>query len=185
MTADLHSPQPAPEAQRPSSSAPLDGRRRLLRAGLGTAPVLLTLTGSALGADGGSGAGSAGVSSMTTSTPCDGCSPEAWASSSWPQSIDRDAKFNELFAARLEPDVPLRRLLTAGSFTEEQQVARHCAAALLNAQSGRTPATVLGADTVRQVWASYEARGYYEPIPRGAVKWDAARIVDWLATTYA
>lgn len=44
---------------------------------------------------------------------------------------------------------------------------------------------MLGADTVRQVWASYEARGYYEPIPRGAVKWDAARIVDWLATTYA
>jgi hypothetical protein len=184
MTAEPESPQPASEAQRPGSGPRHEGRRRLLRAGLGAAPVLLTLTSSALGADGVSNVGSA-ASVARASPPCDGCSPDAWAESPWPQSIDPGATFNPLFAAHLEPDVSLKRLFAAGSFTEEQQVARHCAAALLNAQSGKTPATVLGADAVRQVWASYEARGYYEPIPGSGVKWQAGRIIDWIATTYA
>lgn len=185
MTAEPESLEPATEVQRPASGQRLDGRRRLLRAGLGAAPVLLTLASSPLSAEAVSAYGSAGTSATTAKAACGGCSPEAWAESSWPQSIDRGATFNQLFATRLNPDVALERLFAAGSFTTEQQVARHCAAALLNAQSGKTPATVLGVDAVREVWASYQARGYYRPVPGSEMKWNAAQIVDWLATTYA
>lgn len=58
-------------------------------------------------------------------------------------------------------------------------LARHIAAALLNAASGKTP--VLTVAAVLQIWNDYVARGYYEPT--AGVKWDAEQIVTYLKST--
>jgi hypothetical protein len=50
-------------------------------------------------------------------------------------------------------------------------VARACVAALLNARSGRTPASILSADDVIQIWYEYASKGYFEPV--AGIKWYA------------
>jgi hypothetical protein len=49
-------------------------------------------------------------------------------------------------------------------------VARNCVAALLNARSGRTPASILTADDViNRIWYEYMTRGFFEPV--AGVRW--------------
>ena len=55
----------------------------------------------------------------------------------------------------------------------------YCAAALLNAASGRTP--FLSEATVRQMWNDNLAFGYYEPTP--GIRWGATQIVAYLQST--
>ena len=58
-------------------------------------------------------------------------------------------------------------------------LARHIVAALLNAQSGKTP--VLSVQAVRDIWNSYVDLGHYEAT--AGVYWDAETIVEYLKTT--
>lgn len=51
-------------------------------------------------------------------------------------------------------------------------VARAIVAALLNAQSGRTPANILSVDDVIGIWQQYMTMGYFEPV--GGIKWYAS-----------
>jgi hypothetical protein len=79
----------------------------------------------------------------------------------------------------------LAQLLASTALDDEQRVARHCAAAYLNAITGKTPASVLSAEQVRRVWASYEASGSFPPVAEQSVRWRADEIVAWIETTYA
>ncbi len=55
----------------------------------------------------------------------------------------------------------------------------YCAAALLNAASGRTP--FLSEAAVRQMWNDNLSLGYYEPTP--GIRWDATQIIAYLRST--
>jgi hypothetical protein len=56
---------------------------------------------------------------------------------------------------------------------------RYIVAALLNARAGRTP--VLTETTVRAMWNSMVAHGYYEPTP--GVRWSPIELIAYLKTT--
>lgn len=49
-------------------------------------------------------------------------------------------------------------------------VARNCVAALLNARSGKTPASILTADDIiSRIWYEYMSKGFFEPV--AGVRW--------------
>jgi len=69
-------------------------------------------------------------------------------------------------------------------------LARHVAAAYLNALKGYTPAVVLDVLTAKNIWTSFVARGYYEPT--AGIRWfpDYAEpasprggLIAWIKTT--
>jgi len=172
-------------------------RRRILRAGVGTAPVLLTLMSRpVLGIE--CMAGSAMGSTLHAShsaqiATCSGLTVAAWINSnSWPDPYKKTAKngahgwdatkyhctttgFNgTTFSGNVMLDV--MNLADDGG---TKSLGRYCAAALLNARSGRTP--VLSETTVRGMWNAFLAQGYYEPT--AGVRWGAAQIVAYIKTT--
>jgi len=58
-------------------------------------------------------------------------------------------------------------------------LAKHCAAALLNAAAGRTP--VLSQTQVRNMWNDYNRLGYFEPT--AGIRWNATQIVTYIKST--
>lgn len=64
--------------------------------------------------------------------------------------------------------------------TDKDNLGAHCAAALLNAASGRTPG-VLTVEKVKTMWSECQTKGFFEPI--AGVKWSPAQVVAYLKTT--
>ena len=69
-------------------------------------------------------------------------------------------------------------------------LAKHLAAAYVNAVQGLVPPEVLSVPTIRNIWASFISRGYYEPT--AGIMWypDSAvpanprgGLIAWLKTT--
>jgi len=171
-------------------------RRRLLQGGLAAAPVLLTLvsrpvlgaqctTTSAKVSPGASGPGN-------RVAVCSGFTPGFWKQeqhfSSWPSPYipktvqgvgDRQAtKFHPCFAGSQFGSKTLLEVLDP-STADRAALARHIVAALLNAQSGRTPVLTVGG--VKTIWAECTAKGCYEPT--AGVRWYPQDIVAYLKTT--
>jgi hypothetical protein len=101
-------------------------------------------------------------------------------------------KFNDVFgAAGGYPDKTLLDVLKMpGNDLGRDALARHIVAAVLNAADGITPATVLSESAVKNIWASFVAKGYYEPT--AGIKWYAdyaepasptGGLIAWLKTT--
>lgn len=76
----------------------------------------------------------------------------------------------------------LDALGTGGNTGDYVALARHIAAALLNAAKGwnGTP-SILDQTAVRKIWNDYVSLGYYSPV--AGVQWDAAQIIAYLLTT--
>lgn len=200
------------EATRPATDA---SRRRLLRGGLAAAPVLLTLASkpvSATTCTSASSFSSLKLSGPGKTTVCGGKMPSAWQDpcnfKDWPSAYipdDKNAcqgsyqapknavvtKFDEVFGSSGGyPSTSLVQMLALSNETGKDGLARYLVAALLNAEKGLTPASVLSVSMVKGLWADYVARGYCEPV--GGIKWypDYASpaspkggLIAWLKTT--
>lgn len=183
------------------------GRRRLLRGGLASAPVLLSLTSRPVTATTCTPASS--HASVNLSRPdqlytCGGKKPDWWKDSSnhsqWPAPYRPVTTtgfpsypatlFDTVFGASGGySGSTLLQVLESTSSADGDRLARSCIAALLNAASGKTPGTVLSEATVKNMWASVVSRGYYEPT--AGIKWYPAHsvpastggLIAWLDTT--
>jgi hypothetical protein len=188
----LRSNESAPDGQRP-----VPARRRMLKIGASTAPVMLTLLSRPV----------LGIDCMTASTmgstlhashspqilSCAGSSLASWmAATTWPDPYKKTTKHGAngwdatlyhclttglggtTFSGKTMLDV--MQLSDDGSV---RTLGRYITAALLNSRSNRTP--VLSETTVRNMWNAYLAPGYYEPT--AGVRWGAPQIVAYIKTT--
>ena len=165
------------------------GRRRLLRGGLGAAPIIATLASSPVSAGvctTASAYGSLNPSGTRTSSTCGGRSPATWMQSgagTWPIN-GNTALFSAYFSPALS-DATLKLKAVIDPANTYDPVACNCVAALLNASNipPLTPSSILGVTYVKMVWSSYATKGYFEPT--AGIQWNAAQIVDWITTTYS
>ena len=163
------------------------GRRRLLRGGLGAAPIIATLASGPVSAGlctTGSAYGSLHPSGRRTSLTCSGLSPSSWtamAPGQWP--ISASTLFSGCFSPALA-DATCKLKTVVDPSKPYDPVACHCVAALLNASTSPplTPASILSAAYVKAVWSSYASKGYFEPT--AGIQWNGGQIVDWIKTTY-
>ena len=186
MSAETDREDPSERAGRIEAAVIL-GRRRLLRGGLSAAPVIMTLASGPVSAGlctTGSAYGSLNPSGVRSSATCGGRSPATWTSSlgHWP--IKAAALFGTHFKPALS-DIKLTLKAVVDPSGGYDPVARNCVAALLNASSSPplTPASILDVTRVKAVWSSYATKGYFEPT--AGIQWNAAKIVDWITTTYS
>jgi hypothetical protein len=196
--------QPKGKAVTPSSSS----RRRLLKGGLGSAPVLLTLVSRPVLGGGGGGNQCftpSGFVSMPTSKhgdqyTCLGRTPGFWKQSQkfdeWPApyyptttKYHQATKFNAVFGkpSPYSDSMTFLQVLqteNVGYGGPPNNVARHAVAALLNIQKGWAP--VLTKSLVLTMWRDYintggGTAGYFEPT--AGVKWYQAEITEYLKST--
>jgi hypothetical protein len=172
-------------------------RRRFAKAGLGASGVLLTLASQPGMAATGvcttpSGFLSGAMNSHTPGTSCSGRSPGYWKTrhEEW-QSVaftDGNANFNGVFpcgaaTAGLKPhtlfDVVDPNIVDES--TDNNRVAMHIVAALLNARAGFSP--TLSEAKVKEIWAQYAINGYYTAMD-GAKPWYGQQIVTYLTSTF-
>jgi len=205
-----HDPNP-PSDQAPKlspSDAKALARRRLLRAGLGSAPVLLVASPRSVMAGGGqcvTGSAFTSLNAVASHQPrthfCQGKSPDFWkddrVASLWPNQIVRSSTGNTVattfeaifgrgggwYSGKTCLDI-LRLPANAG----RDGVARHLMASVLNSLKGWTPNGVLSITTAKDVWSEYTRKGHYEPT--AGIKWyedSASRgnggITPWLKST--
>jgi hypothetical protein len=187
MSAETNHEGPA-ESGRQIQAAVALGRRRLLRGGLSAAPVIMTLASGPVSAGlcrTGSAYGSMNPSGTRRTTTCGGHSPSVWNTTNhnhWP--IDANALFSHYFSPGLNGNnVKLKKVIDPSNGYDP--VARNCVAALLNACSGPplTPSSILGVAKAQEIWSSYARNGYFEPT--AGIRWNSAKIVDWMTTTYS
>ncbi len=176
----------APDAGKAVGFVP--GRRRLLRGGLGAAPVIMTFVSAPVTAGTCttcSAYGSMHPSGRHASSTCGGHSPSVWYStphSHWP--INPNSLFSTYFSPALSgTSVTLKNVLdpTKGY----SPLAQNCVAALLNASTSPplTPPNILGVGYVKGIWSSYANQGYFQPT--AGIQWNAGQIVNWITTTYS
>jgi len=159
-------------------------RRQLLRLGLASAPILMTLASrSAFGCQTtqASAFGSINASKPNLVT-VSGRDPNWWQAntSQWPLPYcavtsrhprQTATLFNSCFPGRtssFKGKTLLEVLNMPSAPGSEVALAQHCIAALLNASSGKTNA-VCDARQVSTIWSEYVAKGHYEPT--AGVKW--------------
>lgn len=166
-------------------------RRRFGKAGAGASGVLLTLVSQpGMACDickAPSGSLSGGLKSHTgPAVACSGQAPTYWKyQSSWPSGCASTTKFSSVFyCAGLNKNTygstttTLKSILSHQSF-DSTNLGMHMAATYLNIQSKRIGfITVAG---LQKVWYDWQRYGYYSPT--AGVKWDATRIVTYLAGT--
>jgi hypothetical protein len=181
-------------------SVPDPTRRRLLQGGAAAGPTLYAIaTRPARATNFGlcqspSAFGSLHASGRGEETPtCTGRTPGywkqrqhfgAWPSPYYPTTVPDEhlaTGFHAVgFAGGMFGDDTLLDVLqTGGNEGGYVALARHIAAALLNAASGKTP--VLSVADVLNIWNEYVAHGCYEPT--AGVRWEAEEIVVYLKTT--
>lgn len=190
--------QPPLDRSGTSRSPKSDERRRLLRAGLTAAPVIMTVASKpVLGqtvCTAASAMGSAGSGTARTASVCSGLTPSQWKvyAAQWPTPFcatnhartDQRATLYHCpttgFGGRIYGDHTMLEVLDiheGGGGTTS--LGRYMVAALLNACAGRTP--VLTESGVRDMWNDLVNRGYYEPT--AGVHWQAPEIIAYLKTT--
>jgi hypothetical protein len=182
-----------------SEAAPArsDERRRLLRAALTAAPVLMTIASKpVLGhACVTASATSAGSSAAHVVSMCSGLTPSQWKArvTEWPapyyatthQSLDAHpatlfhCPTTGLGGSTYGDRTMLEVIDVAEGGAGISSLGRYIVAALLNARSGRTP--VLTEAGVRMMWNSTINDGYYEAT--AGIRWSAAQCIAYLKTT--
>jgi hypothetical protein len=179
----------------------LTSRRRLLRGGLAAAPVLMTVASRPVMAQDcttSSAHTSLGGSRQIVQQSCTGRGPAYWiaqnGSKAWPSGYLMQTQgggtngkiattFGSVFgSAHGYGDLSMLQVLQAGqSSFDKAGLAAHLVAAVLNAEAGFTPASVLDIAKAQDIWSDYNSMGYFEPT--AGVRWDSAQTIDWLKTT--
>ncbi len=127
---------------------------------------------------------------IPSSTPTTGCT--GGNANYTPPYGGQATRFNDVFgSAGGYPGQTLVQVMSLpGNDMGRDALARHIVAALLNAAKGITPPAVLSVTTVKNIWASFVARGYYEPT--AGIKWypdysepssPNGGLIAWLKTT--
>ena len=168
----------------------------MLRAGIGSAPVLLTLASRpVLGGvcTQASAVGSLqGSHTAASATYCSGRSPAAWVSTKeWPIPYYRHNKSGRTATPYHCTTTGLGGACFASDLMVEvmqypddgglKSLGRYVSAALLNSRSGLTP--VLTEAKVRDMWNDYMARQYFEPT--AGIRWGAPQIIAYIKSTIA
>lgn len=174
-----------------------DSRRRLLKGGFAVAPALLTLVNRPVLAAPCKLASSHLSASLSRPTSglfeCAGRKPSSWAAldeASWPSGTRATLFSVAVGSSATYGANTLLQVVSLSSNMGAEGLAKHLAAAYLNAVTSLTPAAVLDVITVKNIWASFTARGFYEPT--GGIQWfpDSALppnpqggLIAWLMTT--
>jgi hypothetical protein len=163
-------------------------RRRLIRGGLAAGPVLMTVASRPVMAQDcttSSAHTSLSGSRQVTTASCNGGSPAKQTSylmearGAGQPATTFGSIFTSLYGYG---DLSLLQVLQAGhSALDKSGLAAHLVAAVLNAQSGFTPPSILSIAKAQDIWADYNRLGYFEPT--AGVRWDSAQTIDWLKTT--
>ncbi len=199
------------EASGPGLAVPKSSsRRRLLQAGLGASPALLTVVSepvrayvsitsvtcsSASAFASISAAGAAGVSANTRQA-CTGRGPVSWSTtsvSSWPVgtfAVSGKTAVPELFSQVFSPGVtinsnatPTLKDVVAASSSSSRTIglARYFAAAYLNFKQGYTPPQVVTDVQLKAMWPQAVA-GTYKP-STSAQTWSDTDLINWFKQT--
>jgi len=175
--------------------ATMESRRRLLRGGL-AAPVLMTVASRPVMAA--ECVTSSAHTSLTgsrqiTRQSCNGGTPTYWikqerGSSGYLMEAggggnDKRTFGNVFSNAGAYTNLTLVQVLRKGEQPAgtDDSVAAHLVAAVLNAERGMTPSTVLGASKAKDIWFDYSPDRTF--VPTAGVSWTSVQIVDWLRTT--
>jgi hypothetical protein len=212
MTQMPDSPVSPPDSGAPDNAqATLQARRRLLRGGLGVAPVLMVSAPRSVMAGTCTTASaftsfSAAASHQPFRADCSGHFPAYWRDvvsvvGTWPATcLDSTTptgtvKFQAIFGAGYPDTTTLMDVLKIAVPTVNDVFAQHIVAALLNGRSNNwAPLGVVNEGTLKTMWSKVSVyRGYYEPT--AGVKWyaDSARprqsgeggCIAWLKSTMA
>lgn len=192
-------PQRTPETE---AAALLSARRRLLRGGLGAAPVVLTLASRPVLAATNCAAPSS-FASINASRPsqvqtCNGLGIDYWSNpsnfSQWPAGYQANGganatKFVNVFGVPVGESRTLLQMLQLSAPSDRDAVAQQLVVSLLNVASGRVPATVMTRSGLVQIWNEFYTKGYYEPT--AGIRWFANSsqppgtpgVIGWLRST--
>ncbi len=164
-------------------------RRRFTRAGAAASGVLLTLhSAPGMAAEvctTASGSLSGGLQSFRGPKPvCSGRSSGYWKTHSWPGGCDKTMAYAKVFACDAKSfksygSVSLHAILTPKSF-DKHGVGRHLVACWLNVKAGLS--TFQTEVELKRIWNEYNTKGYYTPT--AGVRWDGARIAEYLESTF-
>jgi hypothetical protein len=180
----------------PEGRSELVARRRLLRGGLGVAPVLMTVASRPVMAGMCESASAhtslSGSRVATLAAACSGRLPAYWISratsgylmdtSGGGSSGLNVITFGSVFGLTGDyDDKTLLKVLEGHLSTGDEVLAAYLVAALLNAKEGWTPESVLDEERVKEIWSDYSKNMHFEPT--AGVEWDSVQIVDWLKTT--
>lgn len=190
MSANNHDDQ---SSMPKTASAIAPGRRKLLKLGAGSMPVLMAFASRsafACHSTTPSAFGSVCASRPEILKASYGQTPSWWADySSWPKPyyctdvkngkkvVNKATTFQEVFCTPTGARNPfaasttLLSVLDSGISSGEKGAARACVAALLNARSNRTPNTIMTVSDVIGIWKEYGTKGYFEPT--AGVQWRA------------
>jgi len=162
------------------------GRRRLLQAGISTAPVIMTVLSRPVLAQAGNCQSPSGFVSGNASNPgmnmCSGFTPAYWVTqgqtpNGWPAGTPSlthpdHVKVKKVFGGT---DQTTKLLDVLNGTNAPAQIA----AAYLNIRAGGLiPPTVLALAQVQHMWTEFAATGGYTP--SAGAHWDAAELVDYL-----
>lgn len=206
MNRPLSSPNPLPDDESLArKQAALVARRRILRGGLGAAPVLMVSAPRSVMAGTLNCVPASSFASINASRPdllssCSGRAPWHWKQPQWfghwparyvptgPGATMFDAVFGMVGGY---PGKSLLQVLELQGATGRDGLAKHIVAALLNAAANLTPVNVLGVGRVKAVWAEFVATGSGYYVPTAGIKWypdyavpaGTGGITPWLKST--
>lgn len=178
--------QSAPEGIQKPSMPVNAGRRRIARAGIGAAGVLLTLeskvamaTGPACIAPSAAALSRGAISNYVEQGRCDALKPEDWVQrEQWPHP--KGEQFGQLFSgANAEyAQVTLSEMLSLD--VHRHFIGRAFVTTFLNIRSGML--TVMDENTLFKMWDDLQANHVYMPNP--SVTWVPAQVHAYLESTY-
>jgi hypothetical protein len=181
-------PHDAPASGKADLSPEGAARRRFTRAGVAASGVLLTLhsqPGMAVEVcTTPSGYLSGGLQSFRGPPPtCAGRSPGYWKTHSWPRGTDKAQAYTRIFSCN-GLNSKSYGSITQGAILDPQKfdkngIGRHLVACYLNVQAGLS--TFQTVPMLQRIWLEYQAKGYYTPT--AGVRWDGAKIVEYLQGT--
>jgi hypothetical protein len=163
-------------------------RRRFARAGVAASGVLLTLHSQpGMACDictTPSGFLSGGLQSFRGAKPvCAGRSPGYWKTHSWPTGTSKTALYTKLFACSSANARTYGKATQAGILDpkawDTHGIGRHLVACYLNVKAGLS--TFQNMAMLQRIWNEYQTKGYYTPT--AGVRWDGAKIVEYLQGT--
>jgi hypothetical protein len=189
---DVATEQPhdaAADAPRPATLSPEGAaRRRFTRAGVAASGVLLTLhsqPGMACEVcTTPSGFLSGGLQSFRGPEPvCAGRSPSYWKAHGWPSGTNKSQLYAKVFPCS-GANGKTYGTISQGAILEPKSwdrygIGRHLIACYLNVKAGLS--TFQTVPMLQRIWSEYQTKGYYTPT--AGVRWDGAKIVEYLQGT--
>ncbi|TWI46037.1 hypothetical protein IP92_03470 [Pseudoduganella flava] len=188
MATEQQHDAPAGEPGEANLSPEGTARRRFTRAGVAASGVLLTLHSQPGMAceicTTPSGYLSGGLQSFRGPQPvCAGRSPGYWKTHSWPGGTNKTQLYAKVFACNSLNTKTYGAVTQAGILEtkswDRYGIGRHLMACYLNVKAGLS--TFQTVPMLQRIWNEYQAKGYYTPT--AGVRWDGAKIVEYLQGT--